>query len=264
MNILSWSNEVNLERAELVFEKRNKAYGGYIIRRDYTNRLLLALLITVVSLGVSVIIPGFKPAAPAVVNIVPSKIDGVIIIMDPPPPLILPTVNTPIQAKQVNTEILTIPKVIELSPAENTLSTADELNKTAVGTEKTEGSNLVPVASVSNPGPVTATKGPVSFAHVMPVFIGGESKLFEYLQKHIKYPPPAREAGIEGKVYVTFVVDVDGKIINAKVLRGIGGGCDQEALRVISGMPQWKPGFQNGEAVQVQYNIPVNFSLKRN
>ena len=96
----------------------------------------------------------------------------------------------------------------------------------------------------------------------MPGFPGGEAKLFEYLQKNIKYPPVARENGIQGRVYVTFVVDKEGKIRDAKILRGIGGGCDEEALRVVRAMPDWKAGRQNGRSVQVQYNLPVNFTLK--
>ena len=95
----------------------------------------------------------------------------------------------------------------------------------------------------------------------MPSFPGGEAKLFEYLSK-IKYPAIARENGISGRVYVTFVVDKDGKIKDAKLLRGIGGGCDEEALRVVKSMPDWKPGRQNGRNVTVQYNLSVNFNLK--
>ena len=72
----------------------------------------------------------------------------------------------------------------------------------------------------------------------------------------------ARENEIQGNVYVTFLVDKDGKVKDAKILRGIGGGCDEEALRVVSHMPDWKPGKQNGRAVMVQYNLPVKFTLR--
>ena len=76
----------------------------------------------------------------------------------------------------------------------------------------------------------------------MPEFPGGTEKLFKYLGKNIEYPPMAKDAGIKGKVYVTFVVDKDGSITDVKVLRGIGGGCDEEAVRVVKSMPKWKPG----------------------
>jgi protein TonB len=96
----------------------------------------------------------------------------------------------------------------------------------------------------------------------MPEFPGGEAELFKYLGKSIKYPQMAADAGISGVVYVTFVVDKDGKIRDVKVLRGIGGGCDEEAVRVVKAMPPWKPGKQRGKAVQVQYNLPIRFTLK--
>jgi protein TonB len=96
----------------------------------------------------------------------------------------------------------------------------------------------------------------------MPSFQGGEAELFKYLGKAIKYPQMAQESGISGVVYVTFVVDKDGKIRDAKVLRGIGGGCDEEAIRVVKAMPAWKPGKQRGKPVTVQYNLPIRFTLK--
>ena len=97
----------------------------------------------------------------------------------------------------------------------------------------------------------------------MPQFPGGgEAALIKYLSQNIKYPPMARESNISGNVYVTFLVDKDGKVKDAKILRGIGGGCDEEALRVVSHMPDWKPGKQNGRPVMVQYNLPVRFTLK--
>lgn len=96
----------------------------------------------------------------------------------------------------------------------------------------------------------------------MPSFPGGEAELFKFLGKNIKYPQMASDAGISGVVYVTFVVDKDGKIRDVKVLRGIGGGCDEEAIRVVKSMPAWKPGKQRGKAVTVQYNLPIRFTLR--
>ncbi len=96
----------------------------------------------------------------------------------------------------------------------------------------------------------------------MPSFPGGEEALFKYLGKNIEYPVMASDAGIQGVVYVNFVIDKDGKVKDAKVLKGIGGGCNEEALRVIKTMPAWKPGKQRGKAVKVSYNLPVRFVLR--
>ena len=95
----------------------------------------------------------------------------------------------------------------------------------------------------------------------MPAYPGGERALLEYVAKNIKYPQIARETGIQGRVFVGFVVEPDGSVSNVKILRGIGGGRDEEAMRVIKSLPKWKPGKQRGKAVRVSYQIPVVFKL---
>ncbi len=96
----------------------------------------------------------------------------------------------------------------------------------------------------------------------MPGYPGGDAKMYEYLGKNIKYPQIARESSIQGRVFVNFVVEPDGSVTNVKVLRGIGGGCDEEAMRVVKSMPKWKPGKQRGKAVRVSYTLPVVFKLQ--
>ena len=96
-----------------------------------------------------------------------------------------------------------------------------------------------------------------------PEFPGGMEGLMEYLSSNIHYPETAKEQGIEGRVYINFIVDKDGSVDSARVLKGIGGGCDKEALRVVNNMPKWKPGMQKGQAVRVSYNLPVRFTLDR-
>ena len=94
-----------------------------------------------------------------------------------------------------------------------------------------------------------------------PEFPGGMEALYKFLQDNVQYPRLVLENGIEGRVYVTFVVETDGSITNPRLLRDIGGGCGQEALRVVKMMPKWKPGKQQGKVVRVQFNLPVNFVL---
>ena len=94
-----------------------------------------------------------------------------------------------------------------------------------------------------------------------PEFPGGIEALYKFLQDNVQYPQLALENGIEGKVYVTFVVEEDGSITNPRLLRDIGGGCGQEAIRVVKMMPKWKPGKLQGKVVRVQFNLPVNFVL---
>lgn len=96
----------------------------------------------------------------------------------------------------------------------------------------------------------------------MPEFPGGRAALMKYLATNIKYPPYAKEAGIQGRVFINFVVERDGSITAVKVLRGIGGGCDEEAVRVVKAMPKWSPGMQRGKPVRVSFNLPVKFTLQ--
>ncbi len=96
----------------------------------------------------------------------------------------------------------------------------------------------------------------------MPEFPGGPEKMMEYLASHIKYPEEAYNKGIQGRVYVNFVIEPDGSATNAKALRGIGGGCDEEAIRVVESMPKWIPGRQRGQAVRVAMNLPIRFTLE--
>jgi protein TonB len=94
-----------------------------------------------------------------------------------------------------------------------------------------------------------------------PTFPGGDGAFGKYLGKNIRYPAIARENNVQGRVVLTFVVERDGSLTDIKVLRSLGSGTDEEAVRVLKASPKWKPGIQNGRPVRVQYSIPVNFTL---
>jgi protein TonB len=96
----------------------------------------------------------------------------------------------------------------------------------------------------------------------MPVFEGGQGALMRYLSSNLQYPQQAQEADIQGKVVVAFTVCEDGRLCDEKITRGIGGGCDEEALRVIKKMPKWEPGTKDGKPVKVRYMLPVVFQLQ--
>ena len=96
----------------------------------------------------------------------------------------------------------------------------------------------------------------------MPKFPGGENALMDYVAKNVVYPKEAQEKGISGRVFVGFIVEKDGSVSEVKVLRGIGGGCDEESIRVVKAMPKWKPGKQDGKPVRVSYQLPIFFKLQ--
>ena len=96
----------------------------------------------------------------------------------------------------------------------------------------------------------------------MPKFPGGEAELFHYISKNIHYPQEAKEKGIQGRVFIGFVIEKDGSVSNKRNLRGVDSELDAEAIRVVKSMPKWKPGKHNGEFVRVSYQIPILFKLE--
>jgi protein TonB len=119
-----------------------------------------------------------------------------------------------------------------------------------------------PVPPVMEPPDFEAKDKVFTIVEKMPQFPGGEEALYQYLSTNIKYPLKERKKGITGKVYVSFVVNTDGGIIYTRIAKGVSKGIDDEALRVVSSMPKWIPGAQQGKPVAVQYMLPITFSLK--
>ncbi len=160
----------------------------------------------------------------------------------PPPPPEQPEVTTVLEVVADDKEI------------------TNELQVSAEVTDDTKNIEITPV--VVEEEEEVAEETIFTVVENDPEFPGGMDALYKYLAQNIKYPQLARDNNITGRVYVTFVVEKDGSIANPKVLRDIGGGCGQEAIRVVKSMPKWTPGKQRGKAVRVQFNLPVNFSLK--
>ena len=125
---------------------------------------------------------------------------------------------------------------------------------------ETEADEVIEIVEEVEPEPVT--EDVYTVVEKMPSFPGGEAKLYEYLGENIKYPLMAKESGVQGKVYIQFVVEKDGSITEVNVARGIGGGCDKEALRVTAEMPKWSPGEQRGKKVRVKYTLPIVYQLR--
>jgi protein TonB len=94
-------------------------------------------------------------------------------------------------------------------------------------------------------------------------FPGGLDSMYAYIVKNLKYPELAKEKGIEGRVFISFIIEKDGSISNVKILRGIGGGCEEAAVEMIKNMPKWKPAKQRGKPVRCQFNLPIKFELPK-
>ena len=156
------------------------------------------------------------------------------------------------------------PEVPEVTTLINVVDDEQKIkNELVVNAEVTEETKNVEITQVKVEEEVEVAEEPIfTVVESEPEFPGGMEALYKYLAQNIKYPQLARENGITGKVYVTFVVEKDGSIANPRILRDIGGGCGAEAIRVVKAMPKWSPGKQRGKAVRVQFNLPVNFNLK--
>ncbi len=153
------------------------------------------------------------------------------------------------------------PKVVEvLTIVDDDTEINDELE---IEDSEADEHTVVDVAPVIKQEKEEEEEAQVFFiVEEMPEFPGGELALRKFIATSIKYPVIAQENGIQGKVYVNFVVDKDGSITNAKVARGVDPSLDKEALRVVNSLPKWKPGKQRGKAVKVSYTVPINFVLQ--
>lgn len=268
-----------LSMDEIVFEKRNKDYGAFELRKLVDRHKLTGLLIAVAFFTFVVLASQFKlfsfisklteekevniemtdvdlpPPPPPPVDAPPPP--------PPPPPPVRPTIKfvEMIAKKDEEVQEQEITKQEEIKVAVSTeTQKGDETAKQIVEEPKVTGTGT----AVKAPEP-EAPKEPEIFdrAEVMPGFPGGPAALMKYLGNNIRYPSLARENSLEGKVIVKFYIDTDGTVRDPQVLKdGVGGGCGDEAVRVIKSMPKWSPGSQRGKNVKVYYTLPVTFKLQ--
>ncbi len=248
---------------EMVFKNRNKAYGSYYLRKKYRKYLTISMIAGIIVFGVAVA----YPLIDAYMNkskLVKEKEKVVGVTMEdlkqeeaPPPPPPPPPPEALVEKVK-----FTAPVVVEDTTIETGLMVMDDLNKVA----STEVPSEEVEVEIKDEGP-KVIETPVqaeifTVVEEQPGYPGGEEARIGFLQQNIKYPEEAKELGIQGRVFVTFVVEVDGSITDVRVLRGIGGGCDEEAVRVVRAMPKWVPGKQRGVPVRVQFNLPIKFTLQ--
>jgi len=265
-----WINVTSDGRNELVFEGRNKAYGAYQLRKNFNRFYSLALLITVgitvVGFGVPKILSAFKAKIEEVGNVdvqladlEPPPIDK----NEPEPPPPPPPPPPPVQEM-----VKFVPPVVVDIPIIEEVVTQEELKETEAGTKTQEGTGeeviIIPEEGTGEQV-IEAPKVVEPFLSVeqMPEFKGGEAAMLKFIAENLEYPSVAREAGIEGRVFLKFTVSADGSIKDIVIQNKdkVGYGCEEAAMAVIRKMPKWTPGRQNGQAVPVYFNIPIRFRL---
>ena len=263
---------------DIVFADRNKAYGAYSLRQGYNKTIYRSLIAGSILFLVAM-------AAPTIITaLTPKEEEQAMVEVDlmklPPPPIDPneppPPPPPPVEVPKVNTVKFLPPEVKpdEDVPEETPPPTVEEL-KEAVAAEKTqEGDPNAEETIVAPEATAAPTKAEVAVeaapkeetvftvVEQQPEFPGGMAALGQFLGKNIRYPAAASRANVSGRVFVSFVVNTDGQIYDVQVLKGLGFGTDEEAIRVIKAMPKWKPGKQSGRPVRVKYNLPISFQLE--
>ena len=245
---------------DIVFEHRNKEYGAYSIRKKYHRTLLIGFIIGIVVLAAVIITPYFRASAQQ--RSARQKEREVVAVMEnldqpdelqieaPPPP---PPAETQQQIKYVAPEV-----VDSIKPEEEVqLMTMDE------SVETVQDEEVVEVVQVQEEE-VEEYKPPAEIFVIveeMPEFPGGTDALFKFIYDNIQYPQVALDNNIEGNVYVKFCVTYQGKVDQISVIRGVHPSLDAEAIRLIGTLPDWKPGRQAGNPVNVWYQFRIQFQL---
>lgn len=268
---------IQLPIEEIIFENRNKEYGAYFLRKVYPKSLSKAFVISsslVTLLLVSPII--YRAINPVHFEELTRDIPH---ILEPPPRInedvkqvIPPTPPPPPEAPKAATVAFTTPEPTpdELVDEKKEPPTQDDLQGKVISTVNSEGNadadNIMPIEHHEEAAVVgleTDKEDIFISVEQQPNFPGGLEELMKFLARNLRYPKAAQNVDVEGKVYVQFVVNREGKVSQVTVLKGIGYGCDEEAVRVMNLMPAWTPGKQGGKAVSVRYNLPISFKLQK-
>lgn len=254
------------EWCDLVFEAKNQEYGAFELRKNSSKRHFNALLIAIVVFILAVSAPGLLK------QIFPKTVDKDVSVralsnieLDKPKENLLKEIPPP--PPPLRNTIKFTPPVIK--PDEQVLEEEQpKLQKEVIETKAAISNVAFDKGSDDVAAPIATQKiteepdQPFVIVEQMPQFPGGEKEMMKFIKNNLRYPSLAAENGIQGTVIVNFVVDRDGKITRIKVVRGIGGGCDEEAIRVLTKMPAWSPGKQGGKAVLVSYTVPIKYVLQ--
>jgi periplasmic protein TonB len=268
----------NVTLDDIVFENRNKEFGAYDLRKHYAEHLTKAL--TIISVLVFLIsLVAFKyESREKLIPKPPVEVKWVVFNpIEIKPEKKIEKIPAKAQAPKMKVVVNLPPKPVDvLQTPEVAPPTTDILDVTATGPEAIYGPVGDPgIFAVPNapegtlviPEPTPPIKEEpkvdeiVITSEINPAFPGGMKGLSAFLSKNMQYPASATRSGTQGRVIVQFVVERDGSIAQAKVLKGIGFGCDEEALRVINKMPKWTAGSNNGQKVRVFYTLPILFQL---
>ena len=255
---------------ELIFENRNKDYGAFQLRKKYKRTVIAGTIISSLFVIIVITLPfalSLRPENERVVGMSYYSVgmeglepppDDMFYIPPPPPP-------PPQGSTLVQEAVRYVPPVVidSVLPIEEKMATTDEvLMQTTVD-------NFVIGGTGSGDGDIYSSgiggiesDDPFFFVEVMPSFRGGDINRFrEWVQRRTTYPQEAIDAKIQGKVFLTFIVEQDGSVTNVTVVKGVAPIIDNEAVSAIQSSPKWSPGLQRGQAVRVRFALWLNFAF---
>ncbi len=263
------------EWLDVVFENKNKSYGAYKLRQNNASTTTKATLIASAAFILLFITPRIismiKGAMPEeeIVQAVEVAIQPPPLVdpKTPPPPPVEPPPPKQDQVKFPPPIVKPDIQVRDQEPPQiEDLKKADPGQKTIAGDPDADIVIAAPVGEGPKQAAVVEDNAVYDFVSIEnpPSFPGGISKFYAYVGKNVKYPPMAAENNIQGKVFLSFVVEKNGELTDIQLAgKKLGGGTDEEAMRVLKASPRWTPGIQNGKPVRVKYNIPISFTLSQ-
>jgi protein TonB len=279
------TNIIKSDFLDILFDGRNKDYGAYDLRRSEDKRVRNAIIgttsIALVIIGGYVLSNNLMAAdmhTRKEITVKETVLKELEVpeekpLTPPPPPVTTPPPPAASSIRMTSPPIITEDDLVRI---EDEVPKMDSIGNKTIGVANIQGDD---VNGVDNPfkngtigggnGVIEAPKAevrdePFVFVEIMPSFPGGEDALAKFLRKNLRYPPMAQDNGIEGKVFVQFIVDTEGKVSEVQAVGARkGGGLEEEAVRVVKLMPNWKPGKQSGRTVSVRYNLPIGFALDR-
>jgi protein TonB len=266
-NILPKEEQAEVSSAksmnDIVFENRNQAYGAFVLRKNYDENVFKGVFVTLVVVILVITFPRlaeFFSGSEKVDTAPPKKL--VYTELSAPPPIDKPKPPPPqVQLPKLQKVIKFVPPKVVKEEVVEEVPTIQEIKQNETAAVEVDGTADIifnePVEEVV----VDNSNEIFTVVEQNPEFEGGYAAMVNFIKTNMKYPAAARRMEIEGTVHVSLLVSKSGEISEVKVLKGIHPDCDKEAVRVVSMMPRWKAGKQNGRPVHVRFILPLKFRM---
>jgi periplasmic protein TonB len=254
-----------LDFDDLLFEKRNRAYGAYMLRKKYNAVMMAGIILASLLVSAAVVLPFL--ISPHSDKVLAGGLSYVHVQMDnlepPVDEIIVPPAPPPPEAVRMQEIVKYVPPVVvdTVMPLETSQAATDEfLVESAKDDFIAQGNGNGDDLLTGQDG--NATDDAFFLVEVMPSFKGGDiNKFREWVQRRTNYPQLAIDNKIQGRVFLTFIIETDGSVSNVTVVKGVDPLIDNEAMRAIRSSPKWSPGLQRGQAVRVRYSMWLAFAL---